>query len=62
MMNDFEKQLDAIRVKLYEQTKHMSNAEAAKTINENGKKTADRYGITVVKSAGHTPLPNLKVQ
>ena len=41
MMNDFEKQLDIIRVEIYEQTKNMKNAEAAKAANDHGK----AYGI-----------------
>jgi hypothetical protein len=62
MTNDFENQLDAIRIELYEQTKDMSSAEAVKAINENGKKIAAKYGIAVVKSNGHRPTSVAKAQ
>ena len=54
MTNNFESQLDAIRIELYEQTKDLSNAEAVKTINVSGEKIADKYGIIVVKNDKHS--------
>jgi hypothetical protein len=50
MPNDFENQLDAIRIELYEKTKGMSNAAVAAQTNENGKRIAEKYNITLVKS------------
>ena len=49
MKENFEDMLDAIRVDLYEQTKDMTNSEAARVINEHAKKIADQYGIKIVK-------------
>ncbi|MDR1560582.1 MAG: hypothetical protein LBS84_12995 [Clostridiales bacterium] len=50
MVNDFEIQLDKIRVDLYEETKNMTNAEAAHEINESTHKLAERYGFKIIKS------------
>ena len=50
MTNNFEKQLDEIRIALYEETKGMTPAERVKKINENGKRIADKYGITITKA------------
>ena len=49
MMNDFENQLDKIRLEIYEQTKGMHNAETAKAANDYGNVLAAKYGIRVVK-------------
>ena len=49
MTDDFETQLDQIRVELYEQTKNMSNMDAIRVINENARKIAKQYGIKIVK-------------
>jgi len=49
MANDFESQLDIIRVQLYERTKSMANSEAVRVTNENAKKIAARYGIIIEK-------------
>jgi len=51
MANDFENQLDKIRVELYEQTKDMTNADAAKAANDHGQKLAAKYGIKIMKGA-----------
>jgi hypothetical protein len=51
MMNDFENQLDKIRVDLYEQTKNMDNSEAVKAANDYGNALAAKYGIKIVKGA-----------
>lgn len=37
--------LHAIRAKHYEETKHMTAAERAKTTNEAARKIAERYGL-----------------
>ena len=49
MKENFEDLLDAIRVELYEQTKDMTNSEAARVTNEHAKKIAEEYGIKIVK-------------
>lgn len=60
MTNDFENQLDRIRVELYERTKTMTNKEAVYTTNENAKKIAAQYGIKIVKSTGATADKNAR--
>ena len=49
MTNDFESQLDAIRVALYERTKDMTNSEAVRATNENARKIAAQHGIEITK-------------
>jgi diaminopimelate decarboxylase len=60
MTDNFEDQLDAIRIALYEEIKHMSSAEAVALLNERGRKVAAEFGITVTESAGHDPAPDAK--
>ena len=55
MISNFEKQLDDIRIALYEETKGMTSAERVRAINENGKRIAEKYGITITK-APETPF------
>jgi len=56
--NEFENRLDAIRVKLYEETRHMNNTDAAKATNENGRRIAGKYGIPLVKGAARRYAPD----
>ena len=49
MKDKYEEQLDSIRIDLYEKTKGMTNSDAAKTTNENARKIAQKYGITMVQ-------------
>ena len=58
MTNDFENQLDRIRVDLHEQTKDMTNSKAVRVTNENARKIAGQFGITIVKSAMSTSQEN----
>ena len=48
--NEFESRLDGIRLELSEKTKTLTNSEAAAFINDNGRKTAEKYGITIAES------------
>jgi hypothetical protein len=48
-MNNFEDQLDIIRAELYEETKDMTNAEAARFVNETARPIAAKYGIKIIK-------------
>ena len=56
MMNDFENQLDQIRVEIYEQTKELKNAEAVKAANDHGKALGAKYGIKIVKGIQGSPV------
>lgn len=49
MTNDFENQLDKIRVELYERTEAMTNTEAVRVTNENAGKIAAQYGIKIIR-------------
>ncbi len=51
----FEKELDAIRVKLYEETKDMTNEERAKRLNERAQKAAAKYGFTIAEPRKRRP-------
>jgi len=51
MIDDFEDQLDKIRVDLFEKTKDMTNSEAVDSINEKARKIASQYGISITKGA-----------
>lgn len=60
MINNFENQLDEIRIELYERTKNMKKEDAVAVINMNGKKIAEKYGITVVKTTPFLPKTTKK--
>ena len=48
-MNRCEAEIDAIRLKLYEETKHMTAAEHTRWSNERAQKLAAQYGFTIGK-------------
>ncbi|MCL2866809.1 MAG: hypothetical protein FWF47_03495 [Clostridia bacterium] len=58
MKNDFEHQLDKIRIEIYEQTKDMKNAEAVKIANDYGKALAAKYGFKYIKGNPGIPMNN----
>jgi hypothetical protein len=62
MMNNFENQLDEIRVSLYEQTKNMSSAEIVEATNKNGKKIAEQFGIVITKGESGSGMPEAIAQ
>jgi hypothetical protein len=49
MRNEFEIQLDNIRIELYEKTRAMTNSEVARFTNENAGRIAAQFGITMTK-------------
>jgi hypothetical protein len=51
MMNKSEAEIDAIRIKLYEETKHLTREERIKRINDKGQKRAAEFGFTIIPSA-----------
>ena len=57
MTNDFEKELDEIRISLYEERKGMTSAERVKATNENARRIAAKYGITITKAPERPPAP-----
>jgi len=52
-MNDFEHQLDEIRVKLFNQTKGMKKEEIINNVNSNAKKIAHEFGIKIENSVSN---------
>jgi hypothetical protein len=47
-MNNYEDQLDEIRVKLFEETNGMKKAEIIKLVNSHAKKIAQEFGISII--------------
>ena len=50
-MNKCEAEIDAIRLKLYEETKDLTREENAKRLKDKTQKLAAQYGFIIVKSA-----------
>ena len=48
-MNNFEDQLDEIRVKLYEETKEMNREDIIRNVNAHAQKIANEFGIKIEK-------------
>jgi len=46
-MNNFEEQLDVIRVKLYEETKKMDKEDIITNVNSHAQKIAQEFGIKI---------------
>jgi len=53
MINKHEAEIDAIRVKLYEETKGLTKEEQNKRIRDRGKKLAAQFGFTIIPSASN---------
>ena len=51
MMSKYEAEIDAIRVKLYEETKHLTREERIKRTNDKAQKLAAEFGFTIIPSA-----------
>jgi hypothetical protein len=45
----YEDELDAIRIKLYEQTKDMTSEEHAKFFNNKARQSAEKYGFKIIQ-------------
>jgi hypothetical protein len=52
-MDNFENQLDEIRIKMFEDTKNMDKIEMMNMINEHARQIAKEYGIRMIKE----PVP-----
>lgn len=62
MKNDFENQLDTIRVEMFEQMKDLSQDEALALLNDKAKKLASEFGFTIVKDTDVPLHPQTKAQ
>jgi hypothetical protein len=51
MMNRCEAEIDSIRAKLYEETKHLTREEQNKRLRDRGQKLAAQFGFTIIPSA-----------
>ena len=51
MMNRCEAEIDAIRLKLHEETKDLTMEEQIKRSNDTARKLATEFGFTIVPSA-----------
>jgi len=51
MYNRCEMEIDAIRLKQYEETKHLTGEERDMEIRARGHKLAAQYGFTIIPSA-----------
>ena len=49
-MTNYEAELDAIRIKLYEETQNLTNEEKNKHLREKGRKLAEQFGFIIVSS------------
>lgn len=56
MNNSIEDELDAIRIALYEETKHLGISERTERINRIAQEAAEKYGFTILPS----PLPSVE--
>ena len=57
MMSRCEAEIDAIRIKLYEETKHLTREERIKRTNDKAKKLAAEFGFTIVPSKDTVKQP-----
>jgi hypothetical protein len=55
--DNFEDQLDEIRVQLFEETQGMKKAEIIEMVNSRGRKIAKEFGITVIKEVNEKNRP-----
>ena len=55
-MTRCEAEIDAIRDKLYEETKHMTREERIRRSNEQGQRLAAQYGFKIGKPSGKSVL------
>ncbi len=55
-MNRCEAEVDAIRDKLYEETKHLTREERIRQSNERGQRLAAQYGFIIGKPSNKREL------
>ena len=60
-MNNFEDQLDEIRVQLYEETKAMDTEEIINAVNAHAHKIAHEFGITVSSPVNENSFQAVRV-
>ena len=60
MIDNYEDEIDAIRVKLYEETKGLTVEERVKRSSAITREMAAQYGFKIVKSARRVPKVAVK--
>ena len=50
-INKIESEIDEIRDKIYEETKHLTPKEQIKRVNDKARRLAAQYGFTIVSSS-----------
>ena len=60
-MNNFENQLDEIRIKLYEETKDMNKEDIIRNVNTNAQKIAYEFGIKIERKINENHLQTATV-
>jgi len=49
-IDSIEREIDEIRLRTYEETKHMTRAELSEYYRKSGEETAKKYGFRIVES------------
>jgi hypothetical protein len=57
----FEDWLDETRVRMYEETKDMSNADIGKLISGSARAAAEEYGFQIIKESPYATHQKLKM-
>ena len=60
-VNNIEAEVDAIRDKIYEETKHLSREEQNKRLQDRVQKAAAQFGFTIIPSAHKKPKTPMEV-
>jgi hypothetical protein len=60
-MNNYENELDEIRIKLYEETSNMKKDEIVRMINTHAQKIAQEFGIHIAKKTSENYFQTLNV-
>ncbi|MDR0609440.1 MAG: hypothetical protein LBG58_04975 [Planctomycetaceae bacterium] len=59
-MNNYENELDEIRIKLYEEMNNMEKDEIVRMVNTHAKKIAQEFGIHIVKEISENYVTHKK--
>jgi hypothetical protein len=54
-IRSIEDEIDEIRLRIYEETKHMDNTELTEYYNKSGESTAKKYGLKIAYGTNAEP-------
>jgi hypothetical protein len=60
-MNNYENELDEIRIKLYEETSNREKYEIVRMVNTHAQKIAQEFGIHIVKETSENYFQMLNI-